>query len=721
MKNDYWLLSVIILVLITHSELSFAQKNTQAMRTVFHIISDESELPVIDGDLNEGVWKEAPIIDDFHQSRPTDHGVPSERTEVQVARSDEYIYIGFKAFDSDVKNISAKGFIQGQSFFSDDRVGINIDTFNDRRNSYFFQINANAIRRDALVGNDYFIEDWSTIWYANTQLHEWGWSGEMAIPIKSIAFDPQADEWGFNIGRVHPRQGEEMNWSSRERSSSPSVAGYIQNVQGFDQGLGLEFSPSVSLSYLDSENEGHTSNVTPSLTTFYNMTPFLTAGVTLNTDFSATDVDDRQVNLNRFSLFFPEKRDFFLRDASIFEFGNIDRNGRPFFSRKIGLSSEGEPLGIDAGVKLSGRAGSWNLGALAIRQKAEVDGADQNLFVGRATRNVLSESEFGIIATSGDPTSIDGNSVVGGDFTYRNSQFLGNQQLRANVWYQASETDGFNDNQSAYGVGVNLPNFKYSGFLDYRRVEANFNPALGFVNRVGVEQIDGQARYRHRLDHGYWQWIGSRVQYFKSDRIDGGVQSERTFFNVVEGFSGKNDFFTVFVGRTTEGIIEPFELRDDVTIAVGQYDSNRYGFYIESGPQQAVRFKLEIAGGGFFGGRRFEVNPRIDWRPNKHVTVSLSSQENRISLPQTNESPANEFTSRLYSARFNYAFDSRWAWLNVVQADNFSNTVSINSRIRFQPRADKEYFLVANQTRDRVTNEVIDTALIFKAALNFRL
>lgn len=716
MKIKSLLFSIVIIAQVALPILGVAQSNSTDMRTTFYHIDENATLPIIDGELNDDVWSKVPVIDDFHQTRPEDHGRPSERTEVQLARSNEYIYVAFKAFDSDVETLSAKGFIQGQNFFSDDRVGINIDTFNDRRNSYFFQINANAIRRDALVGNDYFIDDWSTIWYANTKVHDWGWSGEMAIPIKSIAFDPNAKEWGFNIGRVHPRQGEEMSWSSSDRSSSPSVSGYIQGVQDFDQGLGIEIAPSVSLSYLDDAETGSETRFEPSVTSFYNITPFLTAGLTLNTDFSATDVDDRQVNLNRFSLFFPEKRDFFLRDASIFEFGNIDRNGRPFFSRKIGLSSEGLPLDIDAGVKLSGRAGAWNLGALAIRQEAEIDGADQSLFVGRATRNVLTESEVGIIATTGDPTSLDGNSVLGADYTYRNSQFLGDQQLRANVWYQASDTDGVNDDQSAYGFGLDLPNFKYSGYLDYRRIEENFNPALGFVNRVGVEEIDGQARYRHRLENNYWQWLRTRVQYSKSDRLSGGVQSERAFWNIIEGFSGKNDFFTVFVGETTEGVTESFELRDGVVIPVGEYKSNRYGFYVETGPQRPLSFELEVANGDFFGGRRFQVRPRVDWRPNKHVRVSFSANENRIELPGQ-----ADFTSRLYSARFNYAFDSRWAWLNVVQADNFSDTVSINSRIRFQQRADREYFFVFNQTRDRNTDEVLDTALIFKAAINFRL
>jgi hypothetical protein len=251
--------------------------------------------------------------------------------------------------------------------------------------------------------------------------------------------------------------------------------------------------------------------------------------------------------------------------------------------------------------------------------------------------------------------------------------------------------------------------------LEYQRIQENFNPVLGFVNRAGVDQIEGQARYRHRLGSGFGEWLGTRVQYSKSDRIDGGVQSERLFWNVLEGFSAGNDFFTLFVGETTEGIIEPFELAENIIIPNGVYQSNRYGLYLETGHQRPVRFTIEVADGDFFGGERFQIRPEIEWRPNKHFLVSLSANQHEISLPQ------GDFTSRLFSARFNYALNKEWAWLNVAQADNFSDTISANSRIRFQPKPDREYFLVFNQTRDRITDDVLDTAIIFKAAFNYRL
>ena len=710
MKSFSWCLFASAMIF---SGLSYA---SQPHATPYQI--KQEVWPVIDGELDDEVWKKATIISDFHQTRPDDHGVPTQKTEVMIAINEEFIYVAFRNFDTDIDKMVAKGLIQGQNFFSDDRVSINLDTFNDRRNSYFFQVNSNAIRREALVGTDYFIDEWDTIWFAETKVHDWGWTAEMAIPAKSIAFDPNTTTWGLNLGREFPSRGESNAWSSLDRNTRPSAAGYLNQAQGFDQGLGLELVPSLSVGYTEDNSEdgaGSDTVLEPSLTGFYNITPFLTAGVTLNTDFSGTDVDDRQVNLSRFSLFFPEKREFFLRDASIFEFGDLDRNARPFFSRKIGLSDEGDPLGIDGGFKLSGRAGDWNLGALAIQQETQVDNADDVLFVGRANRNIGEESTLGVMATHGDPTTDRGNSLLGADYTYRNSKVFGNQRVQANIWYQQSDTDGYNDNQTAYGAGVNYPNYKFSGFLNYQHVEENFNPALGFVNRSGVDLIDGQFRYRHRLGGGFLQWLRTRVQVFRSERIEGGVQSENLVWNVLEGFSRGGDFFTFWVEQETEGLIEEFELTDDITVPIGVYKSERIGTFFETGNSRSLRMEMEISDGDFFGGSNFRITPTLEWRPNKHVFASVSAAENRIKLPQGN------FTSRLYSARFNYAFNSRWAWLNVAQADNASDTLSINSRIRYQPSADREYLLVFNQTRDRDTDDVLDSAIILKAAFNFQI
>ena len=679
-----------------------------------YIVSTEAK-PEIDGELNDEVWSEAVLISEFHQTRPEDHGVPTQKTEAQLARDENYIYVAIRAHDTEIEKLVAKGLIQGQNFFSDERVAITLDTFNDKRNSYFFQVNPNGIRRDALLGNDYFIDEWDTIWYAASKVHDWGWSAEMAIPLKSIAFDPDLTTWGLNLTRVSPRRGEDMAWSSVDRNTNPSTFGLLQDMRGFSQGRGLELTPSVSVGYVDNKENGSETTFEPSLTGFYNLTPFLTAGLTLNTDFSGTEADERQVNLGRFSLFFPEKRDFFLRDASIFEFGGIERNARPFFSRRIGLSNAGDPLDLKTGLKLSGRAGDWNIGALAINQDTIDPEADENLFVGRVTRNIGRESEFGLITTIGDPNRDSDNHVYGLDYTYRNSQLFGDKSLISNFWFQESDTNGIDSGQRAYGVQVDYPNYEYDGYFELRRIEENFNPALGFVNRKGVTQGYTQLRHRHPMAGGFWQWLGTRVQYFRADRIGGGLQSEEKTWNIFEGFSRSNDFFTIFLVEESEGLEQSFTLPGDIEVLPGLYTGNRLGVFIETGQQRPVRFEFEVSDGDFFDGKRRLIAPTVEWRPNKHFFLGLSATQNRVELPR------GTFTSKLYSARANIAFNSKWAWLNLIQGDNVSDTVSVNSRIRYQPRADREFFLVFNHTRDTETDESMDTAVILKAAFNFQL
>ncbi len=673
------------------------------------------QLPVIDGLLDDPVWSTTERITDFHQIRPVDGGQPSERTEVQFAYSANMLYVAVRAHDSDVASLGAKGLLQGQDFFSDDRFEVRFDTFNDRRNAYFFQVNPNGIRREALLGNDYFINDWDTVWFAQAKVHDWGWSAEMAIPTKSLAFDPTGDTWGLNFSRVYPRRGEEMSWSSRNRSLIPAVSGFANGLSGLEQGRGIELIPSLSAIHQTLDNDANSFELEPSLTAFYNITPYLTGGLTFNTDFSATEVDERQINLTRFSLFFPEKRDFFLRDASIFEFGSLDDNGRPFFSRRIGLSADGTPLDIRAGGKISGRAGPWNVGGLVIQQDRGTAGADEALFVGRATRNVLSESEVGFIATHGDPNSTRGNSLLGADFAYRRSDFLGDRRLRGNLWLQQSDTGELSGRQRAYGGRISYPNDRYAGFLDWRRIEQNFNPALGFVNRSGVDQIEAMIRHRHRFDSGFWQWIGARLRFSRSDRIDGGLQSESWFINPIQGVTSGNDFFTVFYGRETEGLLTSFDIFPGIEVPAGRYPSDRYGVFMETGPQRTLSAVLEVVDGDFLGGSNLLIAPELQWRPSRHFFAGIGWTENKIELP------AGDFDIRLLRARANIAFNSKLAWLNLVQTDNLSDTISFNSRLRYEPAPGREYFLVVDHSRDRNDERTLGTTISAKVTFNFRL
>jgi hypothetical protein len=403
------------------------------------IVRTTAAPPVIDGKLDEEAWKAAALVDNLHQTSPIEYAVPEERTEVYLMYDDEALYIGARLYDPEPDKITANNLRQADNVGQDDRFYVTLDPFNSRTRGYFFGLNPNGVRADGLYQNvTEFYGAWDSIFYGAAGRFEGGWIAEFAIPFKSISFDPNTDTWGVNFSRGVVRKNENIAWVSRNRAYNPAVSGLMTGVEALDP-HGLDVVTSASLRDTRVAAGGGDSDFEPSLDLVYKITPELNGSLTFNTDFSATEVDDRQVNLTRFGLFFPEKRDFFLREADIFEFGRIGaqqdnisvgqpsrENGRPFFSRRVGLSGTGQIVDIDYGAKVSGRIGEWDIGALSIRQdEFEYDTRDpatgavtrvrlgpETLSAARARTRVLGESTFGFIATSGDPRGDVDNSLV---------------------------------------------------------------------------------------------------------------------------------------------------------------------------------------------------------------------------------------------------------------------------------------------------------------------
>ena len=270
-------------------------------------------VPVIDGVLDEEIWSLAQPIDDFHQIDPNEYDEASEPTQVFLLFDDTHLYIGARLLDSRPDAITAQILRQGSDVEDDDYFGVILDPFLDRRNGYLFQLNPNGVRAEALYRNTTQRNfDWVGIWRAQATIREEGWTVEMAIPFKTLSFDPGSDSWGINFRRGIARNNESIGWISRTRQQNPSIAGTVAGFAGLEQGLGLDIV--TSLSARESRYfipSGSDSATEPSVDVFYKFTPAMTGVLTLNTDFSAAEVDDRQVNLTRFSLLFPEKRDFF--------------------------------------------------------------------------------------------------------------------------------------------------------------------------------------------------------------------------------------------------------------------------------------------------------------------------------------------------------------------------------------------------------------------------
>jgi hypothetical protein len=663
--------------------------------------------PVIDGVLDEAVWRTAAVVDDMHEIEPVEYAEPSERTVIYLLYDDDSLYIGARMFDGDPSLITARIMRQGEQVFGDDFIAINIDPFYDRRSGYRFLTNPNGVRQEGIFQNVTETEwEWQGIWYVASSIDDEGWIAEMQIPMKSISFDPGGDTWGINFRRGIARRDERIGWVSRNRQTDPSVSGVAVGFEGLRQGLGLDIVPSVAVTSrkvfatAPGEISVSTTDTEPSLDVFYKITPSLTSALTINTDFSATEVDDRQVNLTRFGLFFPEKRDFFLQDADIFEFGALEENGRPFFSRSIGLSASGEPVDLEIGGKVTGRVGRFNIGALAVRQDQSAGSANSvptifapdNAVAARVSANILGESAVGFIATEGDPRSNDDNSVAGVDFVYRNTRLPGGRSIAANAWTQQSETEGLAGEDRAFGASVESPNEEgWRGDVGFSHIEENFNPGLGFVNNTGVEAIDFGTEYTWRRSGGFLRSILTGINFERSDYIaDGGLQSKRRTWRLLEIQSQRGDELQVRHHWRDEVLIEPFEIAEGVVIPVGAYSFRDIDVTLETADNRSVWGNLTYSIGPFFGGDRVQTGIGVSWRPSRRFFASMSYETNDIHLPEGN------FITRLAQYRTEVVISPKLSWVTLIQYDNQSEVVGLNSRIHWFPQPGREAFLVIN-------------------------
>lgn len=683
--------------------------------------------PVIDGMLDDEVWAAADMISDFHQTRPGNGTPTTERTEVYVVYTEDALYIGARMFDSEPELIAAPVIRHGLGMPSDDRLVVILDPFNSRRAGYRFETNLNAARHDALYTSvSSFSLDWNTIWDVAASVDGKSWVAEIEIPFKSIPFDPAIETWGFNFGRAIRRRGEEMAWVSQNRTYNPSISGQMTGMRGLNKGVGLDLVPSMSVNRQRRyDPASKKTDWVPSLDAFYRLTPSLNAALTINTDFSATEVDSRQVNLTRFNLFFPEKRDFFLNDSDLFQFGNIGgmasgnnatsqgarENARPYFSRKLGLSRTGAPVDINYGARISGRVGRWNIGTLAIRQDefGPVDRSD--LFVTRVSANVLNDSSLGFIYTNGDPGSDLDNSVAGVDFRYLNNQLSGGRQLEADAWYQVSDTPGLHGDDASFGLGLRLPNNTgWRGRAAFKEVQKHFNPAMGYVNRTNIRDLAADVGYTHFFGSDVLQSAYAGIDGQRIEEIGGGLQSEVMVYRLLELQTNTRDALNLAFTTNREVVTQPFTLYSSpsrqVAVMPGDYRFDEHQISLSSGGQRQLSGSFTYQQGDFYNGKRTNLNGSLAWNQSRYFVASINYDWNDISLPQ------GDFITRLTSVSTQVAFSSTLYWINLIQYDNLSEEIGINTRLQWIPRAGQEGFIVLNYNmQDRDKNNRFESAL----------
>jgi len=590
-----------------------------------------SEAPAIDGDISDPAWAKAAIIDKFIQKSPIPYSEPTEKTVVKIMYDEDNLYIGFYAYDSNPDAIIARSMQRDGPLYTADSFVIFLDPSLSRRNAYSFELGASGGRRDQLeLNNTTEATEWNAIWAGKVKRVADGYTGEMAIPFRSLSYDSNQTTWGFELRRRIRHKNENVFWSSTNPAldfTDVSQSGDLTGISGINRGIGLDVQVYGALRSKHDwqvKGDGAGVNFTAGGNAFYKVTPALTDTLTVNPDFSDAPLDIRQVNTTRFSLFTPETRAFFLQDVSAFEFGgrnfgrnNQDRvsnNGRPFFSRNIGLS-RGTPVSLIVGDKLSGQFAGFDVGALSVLTDRTPTSPGQVLSVLRMTHPVLEESKLGFIVTNGDPTGLTRNTVAGVDFQYRDSNFLGRYILQSDALYQKSFSNTAGDDDSA-ALSLNFPNEPWGGDFIFKQIGKNFTPALGFVNRTDIRIYDGTVFNLKRYRNSFLNQLDYGTDFDFVTGLNNALESRSNDVYVhAQAFSG--DEITAKVVNLYESVPTKFFLPRNVPVQSGRYNWTNLDVRFRSFDGRPVRLDWEVMCCSFYNGRQIYSKMQIAFRPNR--------------------------------------------------------------------------------------------------------
>ena len=671
----------------------------------------EGETVELDGRLDEAFWQRAVPATDFIQQDPVFGGTPTERTEVRIVFDRESLYMGVLNFDSEPERMLGNTMKRDETLGSDDRFMWTIDTFLDQQSGYFFEMNPWGLMADALMGSGGGNERaWDGIWNARVRRSEIGWTLEVEIPFRTLNFDPDAPAWGINFQRTVRRKNEENLWTGHERNQGlrrMSNAGLLLGIRDVSQGHGLDIKPYLaSVTFDASGREPPTPRETDTnvgLDLFYNVTPSLKSNLTVNTDFAQTEVDQRLVNLTRFPLRFPEKRDFFLDGATFFAFAS--EGVQPFFSRRIGLGSGGAPQPIDVGAKLTGQAGAQDIGFLHVRTGEDEGILGEDFSVFRVRRRILSQSYLGTFFSrrhARDQEGSDDLYTAGADFRLASSTFRGSQNLELTGFFLwNSDPLGLGDNL-AYGTQLDYPNDPWSGGFGFTEVQENHDPAVGFTPRHGFRSYRPRVTYSPRPRENRWvRQLGFGASGEFITNPDNTLVTRSVDLTALEVQLHSQESFQIHVIPTFEHLEEDFEIQEGVILPAGNdYDFTRFRAQVGTANRRVVSTSSSVEWGGFFSGEREELTLNLGLRPRPGIRVNLQNEWNRVRLPEGN------FNTRLFRVVTDNQF-SPWIYLvNNLQYDSVSESLGWQIRLRWilQPGNDLYLVYTHNWLEDALTD-----------------
>ncbi len=692
---------------------------------------------VLDGALDDAAWRAAPVATGFLQNEPREGQPATFETEVRVVHDEQALYFGVFARDDDPAAIVVSELKKDFNTGSSDGFLIVIDTFSDQRNGFEFAINPAGAKWDAQMSNEgrEVNANWDGVWDVRTRISSEGWFAEIRIPFRTLKFgdrDPQT--WGINFERRLRRKNEDSFWSPVPRIYSlerVSLAGSIDDLRQLRPGRNLRVKPFATANSSTVGANSSTQEFDGGLDVKYGLTSGLTLDATVNTDFSQVEADEQQVNLTRFSVLFPEKRDFFLENSGIFQFGlpssgtvnvggaspaasgrqNSPPDARMFFSRQIGLSEAGDAIPILAGARVTGRVGAYSTGVLNVQQQSEGNVPTTNFTAIRLQRSVLANSDVGVIFLDTEATGEASNRVGGIDANFR----FGRLSLGAyavTTTGPPATTPGADDSDSVR-ANFNYQSRTWLARGAYETIGRGFHDELGFVPRRGVNHTAAYARRNFRPPWAA-RWgireIGPHLHFDQFERRDDtGVESRYFDWHIVLTMNDSG-FFESGVNRNLEGTVAPFILNSGrgVAIAPGLYHFNEYFALYRSNNAARFSYEARYSDGGLYDGSRrgYAVAPAV--RVNEHFNASVGLQVNDIDLPETS------YVSTLVATRLNYSVNTRLFVNALLQYNTDTKQWSTNARLNLIHRPLSDFFFVYNERRLETTGALVDRSVIAK-------
>ena len=703
---------IVSITLIVYAHTTQAAKQTTAPDSppTAHAMR-LSSTPLLDGQiLDDPQWQGVEAIKGFWQTRPNEGHPSSQRTEVYIGFTDEALYVGVIAYDDNPEAIIVADSRRDSPLDETDSFQFIVDGFLDRQNGLVFGTNPAGIEYDGQVtkeggvgafGSSGFNLNWDTSWEVKTALSESGWSAEFEIPFKSLRYAGQeTPTWGINFQRNIRRNNEIAYWAPLARQHNlyrVSEAGTLLGLKLPTQ-RNLKFTPyALGQARRGGLIDGTNYDEEFGFDLKYSLTQSLTLDVTYNTDFAQVEVDELQVNLDRFSLFFPEKRPFFLENAGQFSVGT-PQEVEMFFSRRIGVGQNGSQLPVDGGLRLSGKVGArTNIGLLHMRTDSLEGIAPQNDFtVVRVNRELGTRSSLGamFVERKGDG-SINQDSKDDYNRTYAIDGRWGiGDTILLKGFVAKTDTPGLENNESAYSLIAEYSTREWANNIGYTKVGENFNPEVGFLRRRDYEKAEMRLFRRIRPDD-LWglHEIRPHIVYRGFWNSDGVY--ETGYLHIDNHLEWKNGYeIHTGVNFLHEDVIEEFEINRGVFVPQGEYDDKELSLVFNTNLGAPLSLEVESKIGGFFGGDRVNIAPTLRFRAGERFTSELTWNYNNIDLPNGN------FDVNIGRLRLSYSFTPKILLQALVQYDDRSDLVATNLRFSWLQSANAGLYLVYNEIDD---------------------